>query len=71
MNNDTIMNTINKSFREVFDGYKGLYLYGSRAKGTALPDSDYDIIILLERKMTSEEEHPIYEKIPMTGQSTR
>jgi len=63
MDNDLIMNKINDSIREVFKGYKGLYLYGSRVKHTEQSDSDYDIIILLEKRMTSEEEHPVYETI--------
>ncbi len=60
MDNDFIMNTINDSFKAVFNGYKGLYLYGSRAKGTSKEDSDYDIIILLERKMTPQEKSDVY-----------
>jgi len=60
MDNDLIMNKINDSIKEVFRGYKGLYLYGSRAKHTEQPDSDYDIVFLLEKKLTSEEQHLIY-----------
>ena len=60
MDNDLIMNKINNSIRKVFKGYKGLYLYGSRAKHTEQPDSDYDIVFLLEKKITYREKDPIY-----------
>jgi len=60
MDNDLIMNKINNSIREVFKSYKGLYLYGSRAKHTEQPDSDYDIVFLKNRKLTREEESAIY-----------
>ena len=60
MDNDLIMNKINDSIREVFKGYKGLYLYGSRAKNTHNADSDYDIVVLVEKKITYKEKDPIY-----------
>jgi len=60
MDNDLIMNKINDSIKEVFKGYKGLYLYGSRAKHTEQPDSDYDIIILLEKSVTLKEKYSVY-----------
>ena len=61
MDNDLIMNKINDSIKEVFKGYKGLYLYGSRAKHTEQPDSDYDIVFLLEKKVTREEKYSVYD----------
>ena len=60
MDNDLIMNKINTSIKEVFKGYKGLYLYGSRAKHTEQPDSDYDIVFLLEKRLTLEEKYAIF-----------
>jgi uncharacterized protein len=43
-----------------------IYLYGSRARGDAKPDSDWDLLILLNKeKITDEEEikitHPLYD----------
>ena len=63
MDNDLIMNKINDSIRAVFKGYKGLYLYGSRAKHTEQPDSDYDIVILVEKKATLKDRYSIYDVI--------
>lgn len=31
------------------DNYRGSYLYGSRARGTARKDSDVDILVLLQK----------------------
>lgn len=43
-----------------------IYLYGSRARGTAKPDSDWDLLILLNKdSITNEEEqnitYPLYD----------
>ncbi|MCR4560626.1 MAG: nucleotidyltransferase domain-containing protein [Bacteroidales bacterium] len=42
-----------------------LYLYGSRARGTARPDSDWDLLVLVDKeKVTSEDydmTYPFYD----------
>jgi predicted nucleotidyltransferase len=41
-----------------------VYLYGSRAKGTAKPDSDWDLLILLKKEIiTNEIEHNIMDSL--------
>jgi uncharacterized protein len=41
-----------------------VYLYGSRAKGTAKPDSDWDLLILLNKdNITNEVEHNITDSL--------
>jgi len=63
MDNDTIMNKINDSIKEVFKEYKGLYLYGSRAKNTAEPDSDYDIVMLVDKIATLQDRYSVYDVV--------
>lgn len=55
------------------DSSAKIYLYGSRAKGTAGKDSDWDLLILLNReKITSEIEkeitYPLYDLEFETGE---
>lgn len=38
-------------------------LYGSAARGTAEPDSDYDVLVLTHRKLTSSEERELDQDI--------
>ncbi len=50
-----------------------VYLYGSRARGTSTPESDWDILILLKRtKITDTEEkeitYPLYDLEIDTGE---
>jgi predicted nucleotidyltransferase len=50
-----------------------VYLYGSRARGTSTPESDWDILILLKRiKITDKEEkeitYPLYDLEIDTGE---
>lgn len=49
-----------------------IYLYGSRARGDARPDSDWDLLILLNSNVTPEMERkitdPLYDIEVQTGQ---
>ena len=46
MNNKTqqIIEILNKNLKQTFNDFKGAYLYGSQAKGTANTESDIDIV---------------------------
>ncbi len=62
-----------KKLVEERDSSAKIYLYGSRAKGTAGKDSDWDLLILLNReKITSEIEkeitNPLYDLEFETGE---
>lgn len=39
-----------------YDGFKGLYLYGSQVKGTSGKDSDIDIVALFDYEQSYEKE---------------
>lgn len=50
-----------------------IYLYGSRARGTAKPDSDWDLLILLNKEHISDEEerkltYPLFDLEFETGE---
>lgn len=60
-----ILNEIKRIVLAIEPGAK-IYLFGSRAKGTMKPDSDWDLLILLNKdKITSEVEnnvaYPLYD----------
>ena len=40
-----------------------LFLYGSTARGTRLPDSDYDVLILLNAPISTQEEEVIQDAV--------
>ncbi len=50
---DTLEEIIN-ALREKIPGFKGIYYYGSRVKGEFTPLSDYDITVVLDRKVDPE-----------------
>ena len=67
-----LLDEIKKMVHQQNDTAK-IYLYGSRARGTARPDSDWDLLILLNNdKITSEIENqitsPLYDLEFETGQ---
>ena len=71
-NSDNILVAIKKLVEER-DSSAKIYLYGSRAKGNAHKDSDWDLLILLNRdKITSEIENeitsPLYDLEFETGE---
>ncbi len=43
-----ILESLNKKVRSEYKDFKGLYFFGSRAKGTSSKESDYDIVILFK-----------------------
>ena len=54
MNNDLIRNRITRSIHEK-DPNAEIFLFGSRARGDNRPDSDWDILILVDNKVVTNE----------------
>jgi uncharacterized protein len=50
---DTLLNQIiselNAELKSKYSDFKGIYLFGSRARGDAHKDSDYDFVLLFDR----------------------
>lgn len=73
MNNSKEILIAIKKLVEEKDSSAKIYLYGSRAKGTAKKDSDWDLLILLNKeKITSEIEkeitYPLFDLEIETGE---
>ena len=73
MNKSENILVVIKKLVEERDSSAKIYLYGSRAKGNARKDSDWDLLILLNReKITSEIENkitsPLYDLEFETGE---
>ena len=49
MPSDDMLNRIQRLGREIIPADGHLYLYGSRARGDYRPDSDWDLLILLNK----------------------
>lgn len=51
-----IIEELNNSLKQTFPDFKGVYLYGSVARGDFTKDSDVDIINVFEKELSYEEE---------------
>lgn len=54
MNVTTVMNRVVKKYLEkikpIQRRIKGVWLFGSRARGDYLPDSDYDLLVIVDKR---------------------
>lgn len=64
MKNTELLETVYSSLSASFNGLiTDIYLFGSRADGTAIKHSDYDILVLLARNITWQEKDRIIDVI--------
>jgi predicted nucleotidyltransferase len=60
MEQEQVIEQIRQLGEKILPAGASLWLYGSRARGDARPDSDYDLLILLEKDRITGEDHDRY-----------
>lgn len=60
MEQEKVIEQIKQLAAEKLPDGSSLWLYGSRARGDANPDSDYDLLILLDKDPITGEDHKKY-----------
>ena len=65
MQQEQVIKRITELGKEILPEGASLWLYGSRARGDARPDSDYDLLILLDKDQLSSDDsnkysYPLY-----------
>lgn len=62
MTRDDLLRTVTDAVREV-EPTAGVVLFGSRARGDARSDSDWDFLILVDGRLTSERKQAIRRRL--------
>lgn len=60
MNQTQVIQRITELGRKILPEGASLWLYGSRARGDNSPDSDYDLLILLDKDEISDKDYADY-----------
>lgn len=60
---DPILDRFLAGCRPVRDKIHAMYLFGSRAKGTARPDSDYDLLLVVSDEFSLEDKDSLYDAV--------
>ena len=60
---DPIVQQFVERCRSMGEKIKMVYLFGSRAKGTARPDSDYDLLLVVSEAFSLQEKGALYDQV--------
>ena len=60
MKQEEVINRLKELGKKILPEGASLWLYGSRARGDARPDSDYDLLILLDKDKITCDDHDRY-----------
>lgn len=60
MEQEKVIERLKTTAERILPAGASLWLYGSRARGDAHPDSDYDLLILLDKDHITSEDHDKY-----------
>ena len=60
MEQNEVIERIKETAEHILPAGASLWLYGSRARGDARPDSDYDLLILLDKDFITGADHDNY-----------
>ncbi|MBQ6956176.1 MAG: nucleotidyltransferase domain-containing protein [Bacteroidales bacterium] len=60
MKQEEVINRLKELGKKILPEGASLWLYGSRARGDARPDSDYDLLILLDKDKITSDDHDRY-----------
>ena len=61
--NDPILNRFLERIQPVRHTIQAIYVFGSRAKGTHRPDSDYDVLMVVTDAFTFTEQDALYDAV--------
>lgn len=60
---DLILKKFLERCRELGEKIQAIYVFGSRAKGTARPDSDYDVLLVVSEAFSLDDKDALYDTI--------
>ena len=60
MKQEEVINRLKELGKKILPEGASLWLYGSRARGDARPDSDYDLLKLLDKDKITSDDHDRY-----------
>ena len=63
MIDDPILRKFLERCHDLGDKIQAIYVFGSRAKGTARPDSDYDLLLVVSEAFSLNDKDALYETV--------